>query len=103
MKPEREDKRLELLNLVLNGQSAQMAQMKAMEERLARFEGRIDGVESGLREVKGQLKDIPTKLEAAHFRGEVLAAVAEVKGRVEEQSKFYQVILAGNMPRKPAA
>ncbi len=50
-----------------------------------------------LRAMRGDMKDMNEGIHGVADR------VARVEGRIEEQSKFLQLVLAGRLTRKPAA
>jgi len=77
----------------------------AEDERIARIEARMDYMQGDIAEIKAtlaQLVPMIIRIDQKLSDMPTQAEVAELRGRVEEQSKFLQLALAGRQKR-PAA
>jgi len=73
------------------------ARLDLMLELHRRTERDIQGLQGELRDVRAEMRDLRKSQQDLADR------VSRVDGRLEEQSKFLQLALAGRLPRKPAA
>ena len=84
----------------------------AEDERVARIESRMERMQSAIAHVQGDVTEIKAtlaqlvpmiiRIDQKLSDMPTRAEVAELRGRVEEQSKFVQLALAGRQKR-PAA
>lgn len=99
---DRTDEITKLIDLWGRKLSAQIDEVRAeMKADVARVDTRLDKVEKRLDDVYAELKD---GIGRVYRRQETeITEIAEIRGRVTEQSNFLQLALASRISRKPAA